>query len=200
MSVVRLDQSPHLHLRQQAICGVSGTEGLRDRRHFVPPLVRSSSSSIVARSSGDVRDVPSACMTSPTSTVSMRPESSKLRNSEPPPNSQISFPGSLRRDSRSATGSRARVAPTQSFCCRVCDHYERLDAWHVRSTVPPHHLVCLPPYQQRVELLEGGGEIDVGIHHNPVALTIRTRDIPVNAHRSSRPNNARVASYRQAVS
>ena len=123
----------------------------------------------------------------PTSTVSTRPRSRRLRNSAPPPNSQMSLPGSSRRrrDGRGVVaddgdagmiGGLQRAGEDEHASCR-----RQLPP---PSALPRRGLEGLPADEQRVEALEVGGEArrDLGVHHNPVVFAVRPRDVAVEAH------------------
>ena len=50
-------------------------------------------------------------------------------------------------------------------------------------------LVCLPAHENCVERTGRGHEVNVGIHQDPVALTIRSGDVSIEAHRNRVTNS-----------
>src|SRR5580700_2209029 len=58
-----------------------------------------------------------------------------------------------------------------------------LHSRHRRVSLLCHHLKCVASHQQRVELLEKPGEVDLRVHDNPVGLALWSCNVSVQTHR-----------------
>src|SRR4051812_42174315 len=61
---------------------------------------------------------------------------------------------------------------------------DRLHAGHGSSTCRCHRLEGAASNEDRVELTEEAGEINIRVHHNPVGLAFRPCDVTIQAHRN----------------
>ena len=53
-----------------------------------------------------------------------------------------------------------------------------------------HGIERLAPDEERIELLHHPGEVDLGIHHDPVVLAVGPGDVAVEAHRAAESNQS----------